>query len=71
MVTMLGWLSVATKRDRGFQRARLKLSPSCGEGSRFSRGKFFVNRKPECRSKFSNDERRSIYGTSCCALPRE
>jgi hypothetical protein len=30
-----GWLSVATKRDRGFQRARPKLSPSCGEASRF------------------------------------
>jgi hypothetical protein len=35
MVTMLGWLSMATKRDRGFQRARPKLSPSCGEASRF------------------------------------
>jgi hypothetical protein len=35
MVTMLGWLSMATKRDRGFQRARPKLSPSCGEPSRF------------------------------------
>jgi hypothetical protein len=35
MVTMLGWLSVATKRDRGFQRARPKLSPNCGEASRF------------------------------------
>ena len=60
MVTMLEWLSVATKRPRGFQRARPKLSPSRGEASRFIAMEILCERANVNAAQKLYDERRSI-----------